>query len=55
VNTPIVAPARAAVVKPDELDSFLALPLRTAISEPQHHPSYLAASMTYGFFKSDIF
>ncbi|THU82485.1 hypothetical protein K435DRAFT_570551, partial [Dendrothele bispora CBS 962.96] len=55
VNAQIVAPARAVVVKPDELKSLLACPLRAAIAQPHRHPSYLAAILSYSIIRNQPF
>lgn len=51
INAHIVYPAESRVVKPNELASALFRPVNVSIYEPDRHPSYFAASLSYGIIQ----
>lgn len=48
INKQIVHPASSHVVKPNELESWLARPILTSMYEPDRPPAYFAAALSYG-------
>ena len=55
INAQIVHPAQPVVVKYNELESALSRPLHVSVYEPNRHPGYLAATLSYGIIKGHPF